>query len=852
MELEIDQSHLPRVEEAHTESPAVPSSVKHTSPESGANELCQCFAVLEDGALAYNLQEQEIEQYYSSNVQKSQLVQNDIRMARQLQDEEELFASRAARQLEERDSEYARQIQEEIQRCAVEEARRREEEDEEMAKRLQEEEEMGVHRQRLDRGRHGEMNDILPREERAGAPEPSRPRRPVRSPRRSNPSPNSSSSDGEARSPSTNRGHSRGSNTDSDSEAPLPKPQGTFPQNNSAPQHVFRQNDGLRLIRNLLRESLGPRYNIDDEVFLRPLGASARRPQKQLNTAPSGPQGLDRHSFASSVGEGEGWEERLVGTRSHGNRDERWHCNTYHGDLRRQEEDYRSHQQRPHDLVYSRPHRQGEEPRYRHVHFQDDRRRYNSFHGDSRRETPAASYQNNFSDRGVAARRSCYGDYRQVQRSGSQGNYEKQRVGAGGSRHLSEVLMSNRPTRRSYHGDFRDRRRNSGGDDRRGYGDHGSQIERRSSYRENQTIQEDRVYRLSDYHNDRSGQGDHRNRRSWQGDFHSVRSSQDGGDSRDWEGGNHGDRRGRGEGGGAGRDRRGDGKVRRSVSERLQACEEPGSSSEEEQRWRAGRRQSEGGRREEGRPQTEGVRRSVSFSGRTPPPTDARGGAGAASRRDGASLELGELRQLLRDEEFARVLQEEEERLLRKTPTSLADPPDTSPRGDFRAAQVAQDEEIARFIQQSERKARRRSSDHEGQGSRREQQDSDSGQEGRSTRARQVESAPGPRERLDSQGLNSASDDLSPECQPPSPSSPTSPLQTVRNIAEELDPTFKGKRRDSNSAGLGSPGLSTSPSSPSGLHDYPQEPTFVPPTKRQSDKSARSKAKEKKESCKQQ
>lgn len=120
-ELEVDQSNLPKVQ-----------------------EVCQCFAVLEDGALAHNLQEQEIEQYYSSNVQRNQLVQNDIRVAKRMQDEEQQQAHtlqrQATQQLEEQDSEYARRIQEELQRCA-EETRRREIEDEEIAKRIQEEEE---------------------------------------------------------------------------------------------------------------------------------------------------------------------------------------------------------------------------------------------------------------------------------------------------------------------------------------------------------------------------------------------------------------------------------------------------------------------------------------------------------------------------------------------------------------------------------------------------------------------------------------------------------------------------------------------------------------------------------------
>lgn len=210
---------------------------------------------------------------------------------------------------------------------------------------------------------------------------------------------------------------------------------------------------------------------------------------------------------------------------------------------------------------------------------------------------------------------------------------------------------------------------------------------------------------------------------------------------------------------------------------------------------------------------------------------------------------------MLRDEELARMLQEEEEeeeRLLRKSPTSPRSPQDVSPRGDFRVAQVAQDEEIARFMQRNERKTQRRSGDPEGQGSQREHDDPGNGQERRSARERKVEVPQGPRLRLDSEGLNSPSEDLSPECQPPSPSSAASQLQAVRNIAEELDPTFRAIRRDSNPAGQASSALSTSPSSPSSLHDYTPEPTFVPPTKRQSDKSTRSKAKEKKESCKQQ
>ncbi|XP_035244183.1 eukaryotic translation initiation factor 3 subunit A-like isoform X2 [Anguilla anguilla] len=861
MELDIDQSHLPRVQEAHTESPAVPVSVKHnTAPESGAKEF---------------------EQYYNSNVQKSQLVQNDIRMAKRLQDEEAEHASQAARQLEERDSEYARMIQEEIQRCA-EDARRREEQDEEMAKRLQEEEELDIRRRRLDSGCHGDGGDVvLLGEERASVPERSRPRRPVRARRgpSTSPSPDSSFSEGETRVPPASRGRSSRSNTDSDSAEPPREPRSPVLQNNSVPQQASRQSDALRLIRNLLRESLGPTYNFDEEVFLRPPSVPAYRLQKRLNTAPSGQQGLDRHSqgrrnhsFPSSDRAGEGWEEGAGGSRRNGNRDERWHSNSYHGDMRREDE-YHSNDARYQDRVsYSQTYREGGEYSQRHVHFQDDRRRYNSYHGDGRRETATGGYQNNFLDRGVAARRSSYGESRPVQRSGSQGNQDVHRTGTGGFHHLSQVLLRTVPARRSYHGDVRDRRREAGRDDRRAYGDQGAQIGHRVSARENPPIQEDRVYRPGDHRDNRSAGQDHGDRRERGAGSHgngwgreeggagrdNRSADQDHGERRERGGGSRGNGWGREQGGASGDRGHGDRRVRRSVSERWGAREEePGSSSEEEEeeegRWRVERRRSEGGGQREERPPSRGVRRSISFSGRTPPPAAGHRGAGPAPRRDGASLELRELGQVLRDEELARMLQEEEEeRLLRKSPTSPRSPQDFNPRGDFRVAQVAQDEEIARFMQRNERKTQRRSGDPEGQGSQREHDDPGNGQERRSARERKVEVPQGPRLRLDSEGLNSPSEDLSPECQPPSPSSAASQLQAVRNIAEELDPTFRAIRRDSNPAGQASSALSTSPSSPSGLHDYTPEPTFVPPTKRQSDKSTRSKAKEKKESCKQQ
>ncbi|KAM9298988.1 uncharacterized protein PAF06_015980 [Gastrophryne carolinensis] len=125
-DIPIDKSNLPRV-----------------------NEVCRDFAVLEDGALAHCLQEQEIEQHYAFNIRKNKLVQKDIRIAKKLQDEEDqqskVFSLEQQKQIEELDSEYARAVQEELRRKA-QECLQREEEDKEIAKRLQQLEEEELQR----------------------------------------------------------------------------------------------------------------------------------------------------------------------------------------------------------------------------------------------------------------------------------------------------------------------------------------------------------------------------------------------------------------------------------------------------------------------------------------------------------------------------------------------------------------------------------------------------------------------------------------------------------------------------------------------------------------------------------
>lgn len=212
-----------------------------------------------------------------------------------------------------------------------------------------------------------------------------------------------------------------------------------------------------------------------------------------------------------------------------------------------------------------------------------------------------------------------------------------------------------------------------------------------------------------------------------------------------------------------------------------------------------------------------------------------------------ASLELGELQQVLCDQELARKLQEkEEDKLLRER----SQPPQRSPypEGDFRVAQVAQDEEIARFMQKQEIKTKRRSRELEGPASWREHRAMIAHHNRRAARERQ-------RERLDSEGLPSPTEDCSPDNLPPSPTS-TSPQSTqIRNIAEELDPTFQARRQGAEILQMGPAGSAPCESPPaphSGLHDFLEEPTFIPPTKRQADKPGRAKPKEKKENCKQQ
>ncbi|MCJ8738002.1 hypothetical protein PDJAM_G00030620 [Pangasius djambal] len=109
----------------------------------GVKEVCRDFAVLEDHCLAHNLQEQEIESHLASNIHKSRLVQQDLRVAKRLQEEEDQRAKaqnqKQHQDIERIDNEIAQEIQEQLVRQA-EKQKQQEAKDEAIARKLQERE----------------------------------------------------------------------------------------------------------------------------------------------------------------------------------------------------------------------------------------------------------------------------------------------------------------------------------------------------------------------------------------------------------------------------------------------------------------------------------------------------------------------------------------------------------------------------------------------------------------------------------------------------------------------------------------------------------------------------------------
>ncbi|XP_061122456.1 coiled-coil domain-containing protein 187 isoform X3 [Syngnathus typhle] len=681
-ELQIDQSNLPRVQ-----------------------EVCQSFAVLEDGVLAHNLQEQEIEQYYSNNVQKNQLVQNDIRVAKRLQDEEEERRRRALLREEEEDDdfEYARLIQEEIRRRA-QEVRRRERDDQEMAEQMQEEEELMRRRAREEEHHRGSSG--------GGACMPPLPsqrqhalsgRRPAQA----------------LYSPTTSRWHDCNTRNPAEHSRPSPPPyhpgrafasESLHPHSDRFEQRANQRRDPAAappLHRRLSLRLPGERHGhytpgsvAEEECY----GRAEERQREVDRRVENGPPraGQDGASGAAEAGEQRRWRRsQSVG-------------------------------------VHDRPRRGSGDNA-------DKRVRFATGGGSScRGRPPDASVPRLWQMLGHVLRE------RGVPVSlGGSGAPLKITPQSGPSHppHGTAFLRA-ASARHSFHGDIRERRSSS----RRDVGERERRLDGRFS------------------HMGGGGAGN-----GW--------ARHDGG--------------------------RGLADVHEEPPERIadghRSAEQAFGSDEEA-----------GGRRGA---QRSFPRRTGSWLGRR----RSAPGASLPPKKKQSSLDLGDLQQVLHDEELARKLHEQENNLL--AGTSRRPPCGRYPEGDFRVAQVAQDEEIAHYMQKQEMESNRISRQLEEPTSHRHDR--------RAAPDRQVESE---------EGLPTPVEDRS-------LASPVSTLRQsppVQNIAEELDPTFRAKRQ-------GADILQTEQSAGSARQRLPgprrllEEPAFIPPTKRQKDK-----AKEKKEKCKQQ
>ncbi|XP_028849660.1 coiled-coil domain-containing protein 187 isoform X2 [Denticeps clupeoides] len=725
-ERDVDQSNLPGVE-----------------------EVCQSFAVLEDGVLAHNLQEQEIEQHYSLNVQKNHLVQNDLRIARRLQDEEQTRLSNASHQREVQDSEFARRIQEDIERRAEEEARKREQEDEEIARRIQEEEVLRVgHRSGIRASIHGDDYRV-----------PAWPRPPH----------HDLSWPSERQAQSRQRPVCR-------RHLPPPSPspvncekyflEDCKPTSSRPVAFSGSWADALRLIHNDLCEQGYLNSSSEEELF-QSIHPSPPPPRTQAQIG-------RRH-----LSEGSSFRKPT---------DPDYHCERRGWPKDRGvRRSVSSSDGRPLDRVRSWS---NTESRDRHVHFQDFKKWCNSFHGDGGR--------------------TCEGSYdwfRERDHTASDHQPETMRSGLRNEdHHNQEILLQKKvPSRLSYRQDIRPIRRVS----------------------------------FQSHHNSVESSGQHENRRETDTPRLCERTGQVRRSFRAPED----QRSARDQGLQEVSDTRYPKRSSRVISSSRERRQDGGESSSEEDVVR--------GRVDERR---KPPRRSLSCRGHSSRAGDIHSAGRTGDLRVGAvSLDLGELRQVLQDEELARRLQEEEESLIRRNlRSSVLERP--YPDGDFQVAQVAQDEEIARFIQKQDMKSERVW--HDGETS---EPRSGRGNAEMNDKCNQNPACGRQRERLNSEGLLSPSDSHSPELQARQNSRPvsmTSSPQSSRNIAEELDPTFQAKRSDTARLEQQSSGLSQSPPhSRFSSRDAARESVFVLPTKRQSEKLGQVKAKDKdggKQNCKQQ
>ncbi|XP_058498763.1 coiled-coil domain-containing protein 187 isoform X1 [Solea solea] len=813
----------------------------HDTTHSASPAMCQCFAVLEDGVLAHNLQEQEIEQHYTSNVQKNQLVQNDIRVAKRLQDEEEeqwaqqtAVVRQTSRQLEEQDLEFARVIQDEIQRCA-EEARRREMDDEEIAKRLQEEE------QRINGRSRGQKGDSS-----EGSGDDSALPPPQQLTLRSLQEGEQGSTFTTRWQSSTSQNHSDSNGTSADSHRGQVAHRSTASWSNQGHAHSIRQ------IRHEFREPLSEDSEDSDTVFSEQLSVWSQRWDRRVNTAPPQRQASLHHSqgrsyrslsshnslpnaFRSWRDESGECEEdyydndhyakeirRLANRKQE--RSSREGCDGWNrsrdqdrdsrlvkGRERRcsRSESVRIHDRVRHknrDLVRTCSYKDNPDKR---VHFQDDTGRSNRQSDESKQVWEMLGQI--LEERGVPVTLGGNGAPLQIrsQRRDSQSLHGSE-VSYSNSQPHQRAFQRAATTRHSFHGDIRKRREssyreNSGRDHREGRDRHCDNVERDGelyeiSSRDSSVVNRERQGSRR-WRNDGCTNGDEVERNAH---HHRVKGTTS--ECGHWH---------------------------KPIEQRLSSVE--AQNVERRVEWPPRRAPQRSQSLSSNRSSTRGRPRHMS--------------AGVSLQLDPgeASLDLGELQQVLQDEELARKLQEEEEKLLRRT--SQPSPRSSYPEGDFRVAQVAQDEEIAHFMQKQEIKSKRRSRELEGPSSWREHRAMITHHDRQAARERQVQ-----RERLDSEGLPSHTEDCSPENQPPSPTSTLPQDEHIRNIAEELDPTFQSRRQDTERLQLEQtgPACQSPPMPRSGSNDIVVEPAFIPPTKRQTEKPGSTKPKGKRENCKQQ
>ncbi|XP_049608497.1 mitogen-activated protein kinase kinase kinase kinase 4 isoform X2 [Syngnathus scovelli] len=699
-ELQIDQSNLPRVQ-----------------------EVCQSFAVLEDGVLAHNLQEQEIEQYYCSNVQKNQLVQNDIRVAKRLQDEEErrcrALLWQESRQLEEEeedddDYESARLILEEVRRRA-QEVRRRERDDQEMAKQMQEEEELMMRRAREEERHRGSFSGAcmppLPSQHQHALSG----RRPAQA----------------LYSPTTSRWHC--SNTRNPPEHSRPQPPPYYPGRAFASESLHAHSDGFEQRANQRRDPAPPlhrrlslrlpgerhgRYTpgsvAEEEYYGRADGEERQREvDRRVENGPPR-AGQDGASGAAEAGERRWRRSQSVG-------------------------------------IHHPPRRGSGDPSGTHGYRDnaDKRVRFATDGGSSCRSRPPDAgvprlwemLGHVLRERGVPVRVGGSGAPLKISPQSPAGRP----LGPSHPPHGTAFLRA-ASARHSFHGDIRERRSSS----RRDVGERERRLDRHFS------------------HVGGGGAGN-----GW--------ARHDGG--------------------------RGLADVHQDPPERIadgRRTAQEGFGSDEEA----------GGQRGAQRSFPRGTGSWLGWRRSAP-------GASLPPKKKQTSLDLGDLQQVLHDEELARKLHEQENNLLART--SRRPSRGRYPEGDFRVAQVAQDEEIAHYMQKQEMESNRTS---------RPLEEPTSWGEHRHHR---------PDRQVESEGLPSHVEDRSLA----SPVSTLGQSPPIQNIAEELDPTFRAKRQ-------GADILQTEQSGGAcqwlpGPRRLLEEPAFIPPTKRQKDK-----AKEKKEKCKQQ